>query len=35
MGTKLKLRMFRGLHDAEVVEDSPYDPQNAAIRVDG
>ena len=35
VGTKLKLRMFRGLHDAEVVEDSPYDPQNAAIRVDG
>jgi dimethylglycine dehydrogenase len=35
VGTKLKVRMFRELHDAEVVEDSPYDPQNAAIRVDG
>jgi dimethylglycine dehydrogenase len=34
-GTKLKLRMFRDLWDAEVVEDSPYDPQNAAIRKDG
>jgi dimethylglycine dehydrogenase len=35
VGTKLKVRMFRELWDAEVVEDSPYDPQNAAIRVDG
>ena len=35
VGTKLKVRMFRELHDVEVVEDSPYDPQNAAIRVDG
>ena len=34
-GTKLKVRMFRELWDAEVVEDSPYDPANAAIRVDG
>jgi dimethylglycine dehydrogenase len=34
-GTKLKLRMFRDLWDAEVVEDSPYDPTNAAIRKDG
>ena len=34
-GTKLKVRMFRELWDAEVVEDSPYDPQNAAIRADG
>ncbi|MBF9046095.1 FAD-dependent oxidoreductase [Rhodobacterales bacterium LSUCC0031] len=34
-GTKLKLRMFRELWDAVVTEDSPYDPQNAVIRVDG
>ncbi len=34
VGTKLKVRMFRELYDAEVVEDSPYDPQNAVIRVD-
>jgi dimethylglycine dehydrogenase len=34
-GTKLKLRMFRELWDAEVTEDSPYDPQNARIRADG
>jgi dimethylglycine dehydrogenase len=35
VGTKLKVRMFRELWDAEVVEDSPYDPTNAVIRVDG
>jgi dimethylglycine dehydrogenase len=35
VGTKLKLRMFRDLFDAVVVEDSPYDPANAAIRMDG
>ena len=35
VGTNLKLRMFRELWDAVVVEDSPYDPQNAVIRVDG
>ncbi|MBJ3762376.1 FAD-dependent oxidoreductase [Maribius pontilimi] len=34
-GTKLKVRMFRALWDAEVTEDSPYDPSNAAIRKDG
>jgi dimethylglycine dehydrogenase len=34
-GTKLKLRMFRELFDAEVVEDSPHDPSNARIRIDG
>jgi dimethylglycine dehydrogenase len=27
VGTKLKVRMFRDLWDAEVVEDSPYDPR--------
>jgi dimethylglycine dehydrogenase len=35
VGTKLKVRMFRELYDAEVVEDSPYDPTNAVIRADG
>jgi dimethylglycine dehydrogenase len=35
VGTKLKLRMFRELYDAVVVEDSPFDPKNARIRVDG
>ncbi len=35
VGTKLKVRMFRELWDATIVEDSPYDPANAAIRVDG
>lgn len=34
-GQKLKVRMFKELWDAEVVPDSPYDPKNAAIRVDG
>ncbi|MEP0563467.1 MAG: glycine cleavage T C-terminal barrel domain-containing protein, partial [Paracoccaceae bacterium] len=34
-GTKLKVKMFDQLWDAEVCEDSPYDPQNAVIRVDG
>jgi len=35
VGQKLKVRMFRELWDAVVVEDSPYDPQNARIRLDG
>lgn len=34
-GTRLKVRMHGELWDAEVTEDSPYDPQNARIRVDG
>ena len=34
-GTKLKVKMFDQLWDAEVTEDSPYDPKNAVIRVDG
>ncbi|MEL6573268.1 MAG: FAD-dependent oxidoreductase [Pseudomonadota bacterium] len=34
-GTKLQVKMFDQLWDAEVVEDSPYDPVNATIRVDG
>jgi dimethylglycine dehydrogenase len=35
VGTKVKVRMQRKLWDAVVVEDSPYDPKNATIRVDG
>ncbi len=35
VGTKLQVKMFDRLWDAEIVEDSPYDPKNAAIRVDG
>jgi dimethylglycine dehydrogenase len=34
-GTKLKVRMQTELWDVEVVEDSPYDPTNATIRVNG
>ncbi len=35
VGTKLKVRMLRQLWDAVIVEDSPYDPTNANIRIDG
>ncbi|WP_298296479.1 FAD-dependent oxidoreductase [uncultured Litoreibacter sp.] len=35
VGTKLKVRMQRQLWEAEIVEDSPFDPKNAKIRVDG
>ena len=35
VGTKLRVRMQRKLWDATVVEDSPYDPKNATIRLDG
>ncbi len=35
VGTKLKVKMLDKLWDAEIVEDSPYDPKNAAIRIDG
>ena len=34
-GQKLQVRMLRQLWNAEVVEDSPFDPSNARIRVDG
>ena len=34
-GQKLQVRMQRGLWDAEIVAESPYDPENAAIRQDG
>ncbi|SFR46433.1 dimethylglycine dehydrogenase [Yoonia tamlensis] len=35
VGTKLQVKMFDKLWPAEIVEDSPYDPANATIRVDG
>ena len=35
VGKKLRVRMLGDLWGAEVVEDSPYDPKNANIRVDG
>ena len=35
VGTKVKVRMQRELWDAVVVEDSPYDPKNVTIRIDG
>lgn len=35
VGTKLKLKMQLKEWDAVVVEDSPFDPTNARIRVDG
>ena len=34
-GTKLKVRMLDRLWDTEVQADSPYDPTNARIRVEG
>lgn len=34
-GTKLKVKMFDRLWDAEVTVDSPYDPTNATIRQNG
>ncbi len=34
-GQVVQVKMFENLWNAEVVEDSPYDPKNAAIRVDG
>ncbi len=35
VGKKLKVKMLNQLWDAEIVEDSPYDPKNATIRIDG
>jgi dimethylglycine dehydrogenase len=35
VGTKLRVKMLRQEWDAVVVEDSPFDPANARIRVDG
>ncbi len=34
-GRKLKVKMFERLWEAEVTEDSPYDPKNERIRADG
>ena len=34
-GTRLKVMMQNQLWDAEITEDSPYDPKNEAIRKDG
>ena len=33
-GTRLQVKMFDRLWDAEITQDSPYDPKNARIRVD-
>ncbi len=35
LGQKVQVKMFEKLWNAEVVEDSPYDPKNTTIRVDG
>jgi dimethylglycine dehydrogenase len=35
VGTKMKVQMFGQMWDAEITVDSPYDPKNATIRVDG
>ncbi len=35
VGQNLKVKMLNQLWDAQIVEDSPYDPQNARIRLDG
>ena len=34
VGTKLKVKILNELWDAEITEDSPYDPQNVVIRAD-
>ncbi|SFT36981.1 GcvT family protein [Sedimentitalea nanhaiensis] len=34
-GTRLQVRMLNQLWDAEIVQDSPYDPKNEVIRKDG
>ncbi len=35
VGGKIKVKMLDQLWDAEIQPDSPYDPKNAVIRVDG
>ena len=35
VGIKMKVQMFGQMWDAEITVDSPYDPKNATIRVDG
>jgi dimethylglycine dehydrogenase len=32
VGTKLKIRILGTLYDAEVVEESPFDTENALLR---
>jgi dimethylglycine dehydrogenase len=34
-GTKLQVKILDQLWPAEVTEDSPYDPSNKVIRIDG
>ena len=34
-GTKLKVKMQNKLWDCEITQDSPYDPKNETIRIDG
>ena len=35
VGTRLKVKMLLQEWDAVVVEDSPFDPTNARIRING
>ena len=35
VGTRLKVKMFDQLWDAEIAGNSPYDPKNEVIRIDG
>lgn len=35
VGAQLRIRMQNALWPARIVEDSPYDPDNARIRADG
>ena len=35
VGKKLQVKIMDQLWDAEIVQDSPYDPKNTTIRVDG
>ena len=35
VGARLKVKMFDQLWEAEIIRDSPYDPKNESIRVDG
>ena len=35
IGQKVRVKMLDKLWDARIVEDSPYDPKNEKIKVDG
>jgi dimethylglycine dehydrogenase len=35
LGEKVQIKMLNELWNAEIVEDSPYDPKNEKIRLDG